>query len=451
LTLQFAAGGYPNAGADQEWRARTASISPTIHWRIFTRCDVYKTEAWREVQLTGQQVFATSLLCVWAFVGDATLGWDNLASATNDKFQMYRRDSARVGDWERRWSSNIIRESHNGYCDKEMGEEIGWVMSPLLKSFYYGYNATGDSKWVRMLMDCTDAWIKRAVTEPDGYPGWPKVGAAGTPVDGLDAFYADSLLGEAMALRPVVLMSMQILSEPRLRDHYGAKADNYIKLSETIFEKWDRRGAWRNTEGGGTISVVLPFGIDQKTSIWTSGYEVRNAPGNGFSHPDNKANLVACWLLAMFDATGDPKYKDRAARWFRLMKSRMTPNDDGTYRVWNYWQPAGPWDYNSRGLSKHWIGVHPNPGYYGIDVGCIVTAFEHDVVFNKDDINRLVATSLAQNRSWDALIPYSEAIQKNFEKNFEENHGPDSWGGLSITPWYLAIQSGKLGKGRYMP
>ena len=401
--------------------------------------------------MSGHQVVTASILWILAFAGDATLGQENPPGATNQNFQMYRMGSAKVDDWESRWKKNIIMETGNGYCDKEMGEEIGWVMSPLLKGFYYGYIATGDAKWVRMLVDCTDAWIKRAVIEPDGYPGWPKVGAAGTPVDGLDDFYADSLLGEAMALRPVVLMSMQILKEPQLRDHYAAKAKNYIRLSETIFEKWDRRGAWRDTEGGDTISVILPFGIDRNTSKWTSGYDVRNAPGNGTSHPNNKANLIACWLLTMFDATGDTKYKERAIRWFRLLKSRMMPNDDGTYKIWNYWQAAGAWDYNSSRLPKHWIGVHPNPGYYGIDVGCIVTAFEHGVVFNKDNINRLIKTSLAQKRYWDALIPYSEPIQQNFEQNFEKNRGPDSWGGLSVTPWYLALQAGKLDTGRYMP
>ncbi len=49
------------------------------------------------------------------------------------------------------------------------------------------------------------------------------------------------------------------------------------------------------------------------------------------------------------------------------MKSRMKPKDDGTYEIWNYWQPAGPWDYKADGSPKHWIGVHPNGGYYWVD------------------------------------------------------------------------------------
>lgn len=45
------------------------------------------------------------------------------------------------------------------------------------------------------------------------------------------------------------------------------------------------------------------------------------------------------------------------------MKSRMKLRE-GT----------GAWDYKPDGSPKHWVGVHPNGGYYGIDVEGIVTA-----------------------------------------------------------------------------
>ena len=99
----------------------------------------------------------------------------------------------------------------------ENGEEIGWKISPFLNGFYYGYLATGDSRWPDMLVRCVDAWISRGIKEPDGYTGWPKVGAAGTNVDHLDDYYADSLLGEAMALTPVVLMAKEMLNSSSLK------------------------------------------------------------------------------------------------------------------------------------------------------------------------------------------------------------------------------------------
>ena len=357
--------------------------------------------------------------------------------AAEESTAMVKMDDAKFNDWLARWQKHIIDDARNRYCDKAMGEDIAWLMTPFFDGFYYGYMATGDVKWARMLMDWTDSWVKRAVKEPDGRLGWPSAKAAGTKVDNLDDFYADSMLSDAMVLRAVVLMAAEIRKTPALRAKYAAKADGYLKLAEQTYQKWDRRGGWRETNDGGSISVVLPFGIDGKRSAWTAGYATRNAAGNGFSHPDNKANLVARWLLAMSDATGKPIYRERAERWFKLMKSRMKLKADGTYEIWNYWQPAGPWDYKPDGSTKHWVGVHPNPGYYQIDVAAIVDAYQHGLVFSRRDIHRLVATALAEKRYWDALVPYSAEIQGKFEESMK----PESWGGLSAVPQYLMLQA----------
>ncbi len=109
-------------------------------------------------------------------------------------------------------SENILGDARSRYCDKEMGEELGWLVSPFLNGFYYGYLATRDPKWIEMLIDWTDSCIRRAVKEPDGFLGWPKSG-----MDAAESFYTDSLLGEAMFLRPVVLMAGDILKTPRSR------------------------------------------------------------------------------------------------------------------------------------------------------------------------------------------------------------------------------------------
>ncbi|MGA3001359.1 MAG: hypothetical protein ABSE20_06520, partial [Acetobacteraceae bacterium] len=177
-------------------------------------------------------------------------------------------DPAKSEAWLAHWQQNILTEAKARYCDTAMGEEIGWLISPLLDGFHYGFLLTGDTHWLDRLTDWTDAWIRRGVTEPDGYIGWPKIGAAGTDVDNLDSFYADSLLGEAMVLRPVVLASAAILKDPALTGRYGPQARGYQELARRTFEKWERRGAWRTTDTG-MITVVLPYGIDTTTGRWT--------------------------------------------------------------------------------------------------------------------------------------------------------------------------------------
>jgi len=358
------------------------------------------------------------------------------SDAPTTRHVMLAMSPAKLTEWQTVWEKSIKNEARNRYCDKELGEETGWLMSPLMNGFYYGYMSTKDTQWIDMLVDWTDSWIKRETIEPDGYPGWPKLGAAGTDVDKLNDFNADSLLGDAMVLRPVVMMSDRILKTPALKEKYGDKATGYIQLAETIFEKWDKRGAWRDTEGGGNITIVLPYGIDPATGKWTAGYDKRNSPDIGFSHPNNKANLVAQWLLAMSDATQKPIYKTRAEKWFKLMKSRMKLKADGTYEIWNYWQPAGPWDLQPDGSTKHWVGVHPNGGYYEIDAGGIVAAYEHGLIFDRTDLAHLIATAKAEKRYWTALATYDDDIQKDFETTTK----PDGWGGLTDVPWYLSLQ-----------
>ena len=106
--------------------------------------------------------------------------------------------------------------------------------------------------------------------------------------------------------------------------------------------------------------------------------------------------------------------------------------------------------------------MHPNGGYYAIDVEGIVTAQEHGLVFGKEDLERLIATNrdFMWNQQvqgakfqridggkpdprwkdspgvlWTALTPHDDLLRKVFEAN----HKPDSWGGLATTPWYLAL------------
>ncbi|MBI5726085.1 MAG: hypothetical protein HZA50_19150 [Planctomycetes bacterium] len=366
-----------------------------------------------------------------------------------------KMDEATAKDWLARWEKYITAELKDRYCDKEMGEELGWLVSPHLNGFYYGYMATGQTKWIDLLIDWSDAVVKRGVKEPDGYIGWPK--AAGASTSAVKDFCTDNELGEAMLLRPMVLMAGEILKTPALKEKYGSKAQEYIKLSEQIFEKWDSRCAWREVKEGG-LWVVPPFGLDEKTNKWTEGYDQRKT--DGFSLPDNKQNFIAMWLLAMHDVTQKAVYRDRAEKWFKVMKSRMKLREDGKYFVWNYWDAAGPWDYKPDGSTKHWVGVHPNGGYYSVDLEGIVSAYEHGLVFTKEDIDRLIATNrdFMWNQQvkdakfkridggepdkrwaktpgvlWSALAPYDPTLRKIFEAN----HNPASWGGLTATPQWL--------------
>ncbi|MGO8702913.1 MAG: family 16 glycosylhydrolase, partial [Candidatus Brocadiia bacterium] len=348
-------------------------------------------------------------------------------------------------EWFGLWDSNIEGEYSwemtpgvlaTGFSDYGgLGENIDWQLAPVLTGFYYGYMASSDPHYVDLMVSCVDTLISLETIEPDGYPGWPASAPAGTSTDDLDWYYADSFLGDAAAFRPIVLMARQMITNPALKAAYGAKGQTYLALAETLYRKWVSRGGWRDTTyPGGMISVVLPEGMDPatgyKTWITNPSSDWADSPGqnsytsaneygptwiaqginNGMSHPTNKADEVALWLLAMWDATGNPEYQLRASKWFTYLKNyRMTLEDEWSSGldgagdlIWNYWEPAGSWDFVANqaqndlygdwgiGGTKTWYGLHPNNGYYWIDTQCIVAAFEHGVVFNESDITTLV-------------------------------------------------------------
>src|SRR4029077_7296935 len=98
---------------------------------------------------------------------------------------------------------------------------------------------------------------------------------------------------------------------------WNQKAQDYLKLASETFEKWDSRGCWREVKEGG-LWVVPHFGISAQTGKWSEGYADRNQ--DGFSNPANKQNHIARWLLAMHDVTRKASYRERAEKWFQLMK-----------------------------------------------------------------------------------------------------------------------------------
>ena len=96
----------------------------------------------------------------------------------------------------------------------------------------------------------------------------------------------------------------------------------------------------------------------------------------------------------MYDVTHKPIYQERAEKWFQVMKSRMKLRDDGKYFVWNYWDPGVPWDHQRGWLSQALGGRAPERRVLRRWMStAIVAAYEHGLVFTKEDIARLIATN----------------------------------------------------------
>ncbi|MGA2033687.1 MAG: hypothetical protein ABSG68_15650 [Thermoguttaceae bacterium] len=80
------------------------------------------------------------LLCLGA-------SFQAVPTAAEKRAPMLKMDDAKFNDWLSRWQKHVIDDARNRYCDKAMGEDIAWLMTPFMDGFYYGYMATRDAKW----------------------------------------------------------------------------------------------------------------------------------------------------------------------------------------------------------------------------------------------------------------------------------------------------------------
>src|ERR1017187_2941471 len=61
----------------------------------------------------------------------ASLSNKPLATAVNGEFPgnaPVALDAALATDWLAQWEKNILSDARNRYCDRELGEEVGWLV-----------------------------------------------------------------------------------------------------------------------------------------------------------------------------------------------------------------------------------------------------------------------------------------------------------------------------------
>jgi hypothetical protein len=71
---------------------------------------------------------------------------------------------------------------------------------------------------------------------------------------------------------------------------------------------------------------------------------MRQWPRPGETMPHNKLADYGCFLLWMYDQTGEAKYRDDAVQIDVWYKSQMKLNATADAYRWDYWDPAGSWD-----------------------------------------------------------------------------------------------------------
>ena len=167
-------------------------------------------------------------------------------------------------------------------------------------------------------------------------------------------------------------------------------------------EKWDKRGCWIDDDPYGGYIEFGKFLNKDNLKEWIQAPEESRI---GISHPFNKQFDAARVCLRIYRITGDKFYRDRAEKIYFTAKSHFQYFDD--HYCWNYYEPLYPGDVDlEKKDTRHGVWVHPwRSGYTAREVEDIAEAYHYGIVFDEQDIKRIINTNLNVMWNKDKLNP----------------------------------------------
>jgi hypothetical protein len=263
------------------------------------------------------------------------------------------------------------------------GEQFGWGVSYYAGNFVRGYQRTKDTAWLDAAQRLSEYCLSKRRTGPDGYKGWVGEDQTGR------GLWADNHVGDAIEIEPMLEFAEVVLKDPELKKKYGEAARKYVDVARRdLFEKWDRRGTWKEDGAWGCYVGWNMVCTQADPNAWKKD----TAPA--IAEPFNKNNHVGICALRLFRVTGEEKWRERAFKIFAYTKSRFLLVDD-SYYVWNYWEPFGPESVDlAKKDTRLWMNVHGGRPYAAGEIGQMVEAYNTGVVFDKTDIERFLNTNL---------------------------------------------------------
>ena len=266
------------------------------------------------------------------------------------------------------------------------GENFCWHARVGLDKFVDNYDLTKDTRWLDAGIKYYDFLIGKMETDPDGYKGWIGI------YEYDDNYWQDALVGDAILLEGILNFSVLVLEDKSLKSKYQDKANSYVEIAKKDFvEKWDKRGCWVDDGPYGTYIEFNKYLKSDNLKEWITVPEASRA---GISHPFNKQMDAAQVCLRLFRITGDKFYRDRAEKVFFTAKSHFQYFDD--HYCWNYYEPLYPGDVDLvKKDTRHGVWVHPwRSGYQAGEVIKIAEAYHYGIVFDEQDIKRIINTNL---------------------------------------------------------
>lgn len=278
------------------------------------------------------------------------------------------------------------------------GESFCWNARGVGMDDYVGYyKLTKDTKWLDYGVKYYDFLLSMMDVAPDGYKGW--IG----PYLSDKRFYQDVLVGDALLFEGMLDFCIVVNGDANLKNKYADKVKTYVESAKRNFvEKYDKRGTWMEDGPYGGYANDDDFLKKDNMKVWVNS--PRTAEVN-VCHPFNKQMDAGLVCLKIFKVTGEKFYWDRAEKVFYTAKSHFQYFDN--HYCWNYSEPIYAGDVNwERKNVRHGIWVHPwRSGYQANEVEKIVQAYHNGLVFNEEDIKRIINTNLKVMWNGDKVNP----------------------------------------------
>jgi len=301
------------------------------------------------------------------------------------------------------------------------GEEYFWVMSarmlPLLKAYRY----THDPEYLELYVPIQEQILSQRYIHPTKpeYNGWYEYDAKGDKM-----FQHVALIDHDTILYfvPVLMFVQEVRADPALKEKYGGKAEAWLKDVEASIRAWDKRGCYQDFPDGSGWYHSMTVYPDPKTGE----LKKLDSIGAGGTVPYNKVHALFEALTLAYRITGDPWYTTRMEKCSKFFKKHVE---------WNYRDHAFPGDYKSgvlgQGEALTGAFVHPKGGYYQLDAEGITNAYDLNIVYTKEDIEKLLKTNLEFMFTGDATDPKFKKIDGTVDKSGKYNYIGRLWTALA--------------------
>ncbi len=274
-------------------------------------------------------------------------------------------------------------------------ETFCWVDFPKLSESLTAFELTENPDHLRDFVAGFEPFRAALTKGPEGLLGWygkpipPLVDPAKPDVQTCEI--QDEFRAIGMLARFIVLANANEFNN--VRESYRAL------IEDQLMKKWD--------------SYYVDLGAKGATYRWNKDYIPTKSL---ITLPHEKQAIIIEGLLAASRAIGNPACRTRAEKLGVFLKSSMTVKDD--HYVWNYWTPAGDWDYVN-GKARHWENVEPKGMWYSVTVASAVMLYDNNLVFDESDMQKLVATQMKV--CWNSDLEKPEYAMVNGAKPGEKD------------------------------